>query len=143
MAAVTHPNVPPSGSCSLHTPLPHVIELRAEGNVPREESDRIFRLLSEHLAQHPEVDTVVWNLLDVISYAPGASAAGIRLVARLVPRIRRSAIITRSRTIAGLTNVSRVMAPTVDRQVFASLGEALSWAAQPSPGHRSRRHRAA
>lgn len=143
MSAVTHPGPAAPPRWALLSPLPHVLEVRAEGVVPREVSDQIYDAIRDHLRAHPEVDTLVWNLLDLVSYAPGVSAAGIRLVVGFVPRIRRSVVITRSRTVAGLVNVSRVLAPTVERQVFSSLGEALTWVAQALPASRSRRHRAA
>ena len=123
--------------CSAQVVDQHILEFTYCGYISRAMCERSFERAEALLAEHPEVDSVVFNVLDSLGHDPGNTACGIRWAAARKERLRRAVLLTRSHTIAALSNVSKVLLPWLDVHVATERAEALSLLREPRAQHKS------
>lgn len=110
------------------------VEVVVRGVVSLIDAQRTLDGARETLAD-PKLRGVVWNTLEHEGHDPGAVAMGLRWANehRAILQGRRSALLTRSPTLAALVNVARVMLPWIDVAVFSSRNDAVAWVAAVPP----------
>lgn len=118
--------------CSAQVVDQHILEFIYCGYISRAMCERSFERAEALLAEHPAVDSVIFNVLDSLGHDPGNSALGIRWVATHKDLFRRSVLLTRSHTIAALSNVSKVLLPWLDTRVATERAEALALVREPA-----------
>lgn len=112
---------------------PTALELEFGGYVHGSAYERVLAEVDALFAAHPGAQCLLWNVLDLTGYDPGNTAFSIRWLVRQT-QVRRCAVLTRSRTIASLVNVGRVMIPALEAQAFHGRAEALAWLDTPLLG---------
>lgn len=124
-------------------PTPRVLEIRSQGYITRAELLRVLEEAEVLLAQHPEVDAMLWNTLHHEGHDPGNTNLGMVFHRRHAERFQRAAILTHSAPMAALSNIARALLPELAIGVFGKREEAVAWLTRGHMQHGGRRKRAA
>lgn len=124
-------------------PTPRVVELRSQGYISRVELLRALDEADAILAEHPDVDAMLWNTLQHDGHEPGNTNLGMVFHRRHGARLQRAAILTHSAPMASLSNIARAMLPDLSVGVFSKREEAVAWLTRGHTQHGGRRTRAA
>lgn len=115
------------GTTSVHPIGAHTLEYRAEGHGSRVDVLEALERCDALLREQPTLWSLMFNLEAHVSHDPGNTAVAVRWFAEHRDRMRRAAIVTRSHSLATLSNVARVMLPWLEVAVFTSREAALAW----------------
>ena len=117
--------------------------MRSQSFISRAEILRALDEADAMLAEHPEIDAMLWNTLHHDGHEPGNTNFGMLFHRRHAARLQRAAILTHSAPMAALSNIGRALLPDLALAVFAKREEAVAWLTRGHAQHGGRRTRAA
>jgi len=128
---------------AVSRPSSRVVELRSDGYVTRFDLVAALAVAEQLLAEHPDIDAMLWNTLHHDGHEPGNTNLGVAFHRQHTGRLQRAAILTHSAPMAALSNVARALLPTLTVAVFAQREDAIAWLTRGHSHHGSKRTRAA
>ena len=120
-----------------------MLEVRSVGYITRADFMRALDDAELLIAQHPDIDTMLWNTLHHDGHEPGNPNLGMVFHRRHADRFQRAAVVTHSAPMAALSNIARALFPSLAVGVFGKREEAVAWLTRGHAQHGGKRTRAA
>ena len=124
-------------------PTPRVLEIWSHGYIARHEIIEALETAEALMAEHADIDAVLWNTLQHDGHEPGNTNLGMMFHRRHAARFQRAAILTNSAPMASLSNIARVLLPELALGVFGKREDAVAWLTRGHSQHGGKRTRAA